>query len=72
MTDPLNLIKKCPQCGEVWIKVSGCDGNTYCGNRADYLDDISKCKFKSYSKYVFKKVGNAFSFFKQDKKPNEE
>jgi hypothetical protein len=25
-TVPLNLIKKCPQCGEVWIKVSGCDG----------------------------------------------
>jgi hypothetical protein len=57
MTDPLNLIKQCPDCKEVWIKVSGCDGQTHCGNRAAYYDDA---KFKAYSKYVFKKLKNSF------------
>jgi hypothetical protein len=40
-TDILNLIKRCPNpdCGLVWLKVQGCDGITYCGNRADYSDD---------------------------------
>jgi hypothetical protein len=31
-SDPLNLIKICPYCSEVWIKVSGCDNETKCGN----------------------------------------
>ena len=30
--DPRNLVKKCPNCGEVWFKVEGCDGETNCGN----------------------------------------
>ena len=71
MTDPLNLIKKCPQCHEVWIKVSGCDGETFCGNRADYLDDSRKCKFRAYSKYIFKKIGGCFRWFKAVNKPME-
>ena len=31
--DPRNMIRKCPRCNEVWIKVEGCDGKTTCGNR---------------------------------------
>ncbi|KAL4485034.1 hypothetical protein ABPG72_014554 [Tetrahymena utriculariae] len=29
---PQNLLKKCPNCGLIWLKVVGCD-NTTCGNR---------------------------------------
>jgi hypothetical protein len=28
-----NLIKACPHCGEVWVKVEGCDFQTTCGAR---------------------------------------
>ena len=31
-SDPRNMIKKCPFCELIWIKVSGCDGETFCGN----------------------------------------
>lgn len=33
-TDPRNLIKKCPNCGEIWFKTEGCNGITSCGNNA--------------------------------------
>lgn len=26
-----NAIRRCQYCGEVWVKVSGCDGETTCG-----------------------------------------
>ena len=50
--DPLNLIKQCPNCKEVWIKVTGCDGSTFCGNRAGNDDDSSVFRFKAYAKYI--------------------
>merc|ERR1712232_770608 len=28
-----NSIRKCQFCGEVWVKVSGCNGSTTCGKR---------------------------------------
>lgn len=31
--DLQNLIKACPHCGEVWVKVEGCDYGTECGRR---------------------------------------
>ncbi len=31
--NPRNLIRKCPYCEEIWIKVEGCDGETECGRR---------------------------------------
>lgn len=33
-----NCIRKCEHCGEVWVKVSGCEGTTTCGNRDANLD----------------------------------
>lgn len=62
--DPLNLIKQCPNCKEVWIKVTGCDGSTFCGNRAGNDDDSSVFRFKAYAKYIFKKIGNSFTWQK--------
>lgn len=26
-----NFIKACPNCGLIWLKVSGCEGETTCG-----------------------------------------
>lgn len=43
-TDPRNLIKKCPNCGEIWFKTEGCDGATTCGNNSfsNYYDVSQK------------------------------
>lgn len=27
-----NFIRRCPRCKEVWMKVDGCNGKTFCGN----------------------------------------
>ena len=31
--DVATNLKKCPECGEIWSKIEGCDGATTCGNR---------------------------------------
>eukprot|EP00927_Polykrikos_kofoidii_P049586 TRINITY_DN4362_c0_g2_i1.p1 TRINITY_DN4362_c0_g2~~TRINITY_DN4362_c0_g2_i1.p1 ORF type:complete len:462 (-),score=38.16 TRINITY_DN4362_c0_g2_i1:425-1699(-) len=31
-------LRRCPHCGLVWAKVTGCDGETVCGNREPSLD----------------------------------
>lgn len=28
-------MRKCPHCGLIWLKVIGCDGETYCGKRVN-------------------------------------
>lgn len=33
-----NLIRKCPFCKEIWVKVSGCNGSTRCGERETRSD----------------------------------
>lgn len=42
--DPRNLIKKCPNCQEIWYKTEGCDGTTTCGNNgfSNYYDVSTK------------------------------
>lgn len=32
------ILRKCPYCKEVWVKVSGCDGGTICGEREPTSD----------------------------------
>lgn len=32
-SDPNNWIRKCPNCGTIWVKTSGCPGATTCGAR---------------------------------------
>ena len=39
ITDPLNLIKQCPDCKKIWIKVSGCDGLAFCGDKPASYDE---------------------------------
>lgn len=38
-------LRKCPFCGLVWTKVSGCDGETTCGNRPENTDRAVKSKW---------------------------
>lgn len=33
-----NAIRKCQHCGEIWVKVQGCDGDTTCGARPSAPD----------------------------------
>lgn len=42
---PFNFIKACPHCGLVWLRVSGCDGITSCGDfpTTDDNKDIVSC-----------------------------
>jgi len=37
--------RSCPHCGEVWIKVQGCDGTTTCGSRPSEFDRPRKTKW---------------------------
>ncbi|EAS01560.1 50S ribosome-binding GTPase (macronuclear) [Tetrahymena thermophila SB210] len=47
---PQNLLKQCPNCGQIWLKVAGCD-NTTCGNRQLEKDYYSGGK--SFMKFTF-------------------
>lgn len=38
ISDWRNAIRRCQFCGEVWVKVEGCDDKTTCGARPDSLD----------------------------------
>ena len=61
-SDPKNNIKKCPHCGEIWIRVEKCDNKTYCGNLPKSKDNNHNNKiFLKYEiswsdkKYTYKK-----------------
>eukprot|EP00929_Paragymnodinium_shiwhaense_P055642 TRINITY_DN27869_c0_g1_i1.p1 TRINITY_DN27869_c0_g1~~TRINITY_DN27869_c0_g1_i1.p1 ORF type:complete len:439 (+),score=92.38 TRINITY_DN27869_c0_g1_i1:65-1381(+) len=34
----ISELRKCPHCGQVWAKLSGCDGETTCGNKLGRFD----------------------------------
>lgn len=36
--DIRDMFRKCPNCGEIWIKVAGCNGLTTCGNKPNFYD----------------------------------
>ena len=48
-----NRFKKCPFCGLIWFKITGCDGKTKCGNR-----DLIKDKYYGYYKNYIVKYEN--------------
>ena len=66
--NPKNNIKKCPFCGEIWVRVEGCDGPTTCGNLPQYKD--INTKQKSFFKYILKWSNRKFSYEKNEIKQN--
>eukprot|EP01133_Synstelium_polycarpum_P013854 gene13854-16338_t len=50
-----NNLRKCPHCGLVWTKVTGCDGKTRCGNRTlGYTESENKVyQFATFSFSLF-------------------
>lgn len=45
-------LRRCPHCGLVWTKVSGCDGSTTCGNM-DSGFDVRSANFASLATFHF-------------------
>ena len=50
--DIRDLLKKCPNCGIIWMRAEGCDGSTNCGRKPSKFWDF----FTSKSKYIFKRT----------------
>merc|ERR1712022_45373 len=50
-SDWRKCIRKCQYCGEIWVKVSGCNGITTCGNR-DESRDVRKKPWFRYNFFV--------------------
>ena len=46
-------LRKCPHCGHVWAKVSGCDGETTCGNRPETVNDMRGSEYAVLSTNTF-------------------
>jgi len=49
-------LKKCPHCGLIWTKVSGCDGETTCGNINEDFDS----RFSVFATFTFAFDGENF------------
>ena len=60
--DPYNVIKHCPHCQEIWIRVVGCP-NVTCGSRPTGILDW----YENYNlfKYSFKIIGRKVKFEKR-------
>ena len=58
---PFRMLRGCPHCSTIWLKVIGCE-NTYCGNRITDLDEIGIISSGTfYNNYEF--------FQEEDQKP---
>ncbi len=53
LTDIRDLIKKCPNCGLIWMRIEACP-NTTCGNRPSCFFDFLK---QGFSRFKFKRIG---------------
>lgn len=52
VNDWRNAIRRCQHCGEVWVKVEGCDDRTQCGARPSGRDPTSKI----YHRLMWEKI----------------
>lgn len=64
-TDPRNMMRSCPHCNLVWIKVEGCDGATTCGNRTkSYFDSSAAKTMRPFIKWVINFDNRVATFIK--------
>jgi len=65
------MIRRCPHCDLIWIKVQGCDGLTNCGSRAwsgDAFVDSSEgssSTIQKKKKYWFEFLGETVKWIEQ-------
>lgn len=52
----INRFKKCPYCSTIWFKISGCDGQTKCGERNTAKDSFYGNYKDYYVKYENKQL----------------
>ena len=57
-----NRFKKCPFCGLIWFKITGCDGKVKCGNR----DKIRDKFFVYYKDYIVKYENKILTIINND------
>jgi GTPase SAR1 family protein len=60
----VNQFKKCPHCGTIWFKFTGCDGKTRCGNRDKVCDRDKFCGI--YKDYKVQYENNNLTIQKTD------
>lgn len=61
--DVRDLFKECPNCGLLWMRVTGCP-NTTCGNKPGFFDYL---KNRIYNKYVFNINNGRLNFTRNQK-----
>ncbi|CAD8112008.1 unnamed protein product [Paramecium primaurelia] len=60
-----NYIKKCPHCGEIWIKVFGCEDQTFCGQLPEIEDDhFKQSKIPRRFQFQFQESGVIYNDLK--------
>lgn len=59
-----NALRRCQYCGEVWVKVSGCDGETTCGLIPEEGDPYGN---ESFFQCMWKKVNGSWRPHKETK-----
>ena len=62
---PFKLLRKCNHCGEVWMKVQGCDGPTVCGEIPNTDDIMSKKLLNLKYRFVYKDNKITYTFVQQ-------
>ena len=51
-------LRKCPHCGLIWTKVEGCEGETTCGNRPDFVNDLRDPSYAELGTFSFQWLGD--------------
>ena len=57
-------LRKCPHCGLIWTKIEGCNGDTICGNRPSFVNDIRDSAFSVLATFTFEWIGNKLNITK--------